>query len=90
MASKTGIKGRVPGRVLRAMLSSVCRGGKVDAGLALHLLLLPLLADRVAAMDCSRWCSKLLLGIWLNVHDLIYHLILSSMFGSILMMGNII
>merc|ERR1712037_284458 len=40
----------------RAMLFSVCRGGKVDAGLALHLLLLlPLLADGVAAMDCSRF-----------------------------------
>ena len=41
------------------MLSSVGRGGKVDAGLALHLLLLlPLLADGVAAMDCSRWSSS--------------------------------
>ena len=72
------------------MLFSVGRGGKVEAGLALHLLLLPLLADGVAAMDCSRWCSKLLLGIWLNVHDLIHNLILYSMFGSMLMMGNII
>merc|ERR1712154_15810 len=36
----------------RAMLFSVGRGGKVEAGLALHLLLL---ADGVAAMDCSRF-----------------------------------
>merc|ERR1712212_606383 len=41
----------------RAMLISVIRGGKVDAGnsLALHLLLLPLLAAGVGAMDCSRF-----------------------------------
>merc|ERR1712141_806949 len=37
----------------RAMLSSVCRGGKVDVGNSLALLLL--LAAGVGAMDCSRF-----------------------------------
>merc|ERR1711953_1251192 len=39
----------------RAMLFSVCRGGKVDVGNSLALLLLPLLAAGVGAMDCSRF-----------------------------------
>merc|ERR1712110_971141 len=39
----------------RAMLSSVCRGGKVDVGNSLAFLLLPLLAGGVGAMDCSRF-----------------------------------
>merc|ERR1712062_936511 len=38
----------------RAMLFSVCRGGKVDVGNSLALLL-PLLAAGVGAMDCSRF-----------------------------------
>ena len=61
--SKIEIKGGFSFGFLRAMLFSVCRGGKVDVGNSLAFLLLPLLAAGVGAMDCSRCFSKTHQGI---------------------------
>ena len=62
LTSKTWIKRGISSRVLRAMLFSVSRGGRVYAGNSLPplllLLLLPLLAAGVGAFDCSRWSSS--------------------------------